>query len=99
MFVLYYKDSGRVASQARYTYKKVAIRAADKMNAYYASVTVGWPKDKDSSNIGVMAADEYYSTLGNQTRIVRNLMSGKEVEININTPLSCDPSSETYWSM
>lgn len=33
------------------------------------------------------------------TRTVRNLMSGEEVEIPINTPLSSDPSSETYWSM
>jgi hypothetical protein len=30
---------------------------------------------------------------------VRNLMSGKEIEIAADTPLSCDPSSETYWSM
>ena len=28
-----------------------------------------------------------------------NLMSGKEFEQPINTPLCCDPSSETYWSM
>jgi hypothetical protein len=30
---------------------------------------------------------------------VRNLMSGKMIEIEANTPLCCDPSSETYWSM
>ena len=30
---------------------------------------------------------------------VRNLMSGEEVEIDSDTPLCCDPSSETYWSM
>ena len=99
MFVLYYKDSGRVATEARYVYKKVALRAAEKMNAYYASVTIGWPMDKDSSNIGVMAADEYYATLGAQKRTVRNLMTGLDVEIDINTPRSCDPSSELYWSM
>lgn len=34
-----------------------------------------------------------------KTRKVRNLMSGKEVEIAYDTPLCCDPSSETYWSM
>ena len=33
------------------------------------------------------------------TKRVRNLMSGKEIEIDVNTPLCCDPSSETYWSM
>jgi len=30
---------------------------------------------------------------------VRNLMSGKVVEIPEDTPYCCDPSSETYWSM
>ena len=29
----------------------------------------------------------------------RNLMSGKEFIQRVNTPLCCDPSSETYWSM
>ena len=37
--------------------------------------------------------------LPQSTRKVRNLMSGQEVEIDVNTPLCCDPSSETYWSM
>lgn len=30
---------------------------------------------------------------------VKNLMSGKPVRQSVNTPLCCDPSSETYWSM
>lgn len=33
------------------------------------------------------------------TKKVRNLMSGVEIEIPVNTPRCCDPSSETYWSM
>ena len=33
------------------------------------------------------------------TKTVTSLMSGKEVKIPVNTPLACDPSSETYWSM
>lgn len=32
-------------------------------------------------------------------KTVKNLMSGKEIQIPVNTPLSCDPSSETYWCM
>jgi hypothetical protein len=32
-------------------------------------------------------------------KTVTNLMSGKPVEIAADTPLCCDPSSETYWSM
>ena len=30
---------------------------------------------------------------------VTNLMSGGEIEIPHDTPRSCDPSSELYWSM
>ena len=29
----------------------------------------------------------------------QNLMSGKQIFVSHGTPLSCDPSSETYWSM
>jgi hypothetical protein len=38
---------------------------------------------------------EYFPT----TKTVRNLMSGALVEIAHDTPRSCDPSSELYWSM
>ena len=34
-----------------------------------------------------------------KTRKVVNLMSGTELEIAYDTPLACDPSSETYWSI
>ena len=33
------------------------------------------------------------------TKKVNNLMSGKEIIIAIDTPIYCDPSSESYWSM
>ena len=38
---------------------------------------------------------EYFPT----TKTVRNLMTGEMVEIPHDTPRSCDPSSELYWSM
>ena len=38
---------------------------------------------------------EYFPTM----KTVMNLMSGKEVQIDRDTPHCCDPSSETYWSM
>lgn len=38
---------------------------------------------------------EYFPT----TKRVKNLMTGEEVEIAWDTPRSCDPSSELYWSM
>ena len=47
------------------------------------------------SELAVCALDQ----LPQRTRSVINLMSGRRVEIDVNTPLCCDPSSETYWSM
>lgn len=38
-------------------------------------------------------------SLPKPTKTVTNIMSGKEIEIDADTPLCCDPSSETYWSM
>ena len=32
-------------------------------------------------------------------KTVKNLMSGKDVQIAHDTPRSCDPSTELYWSM
>lgn len=32
-------------------------------------------------------------------KTVKNLMTGKDTEIPHDTPRSCDPSSELYWSM
>lgn len=33
------------------------------------------------------------------TKIVKNLMTGVDVEIPVDTPWCCNPASETYWSM
>lgn len=45
-------------------------------------------------------ADSAYFHMFIEKRVVkRNLMTGAEFTQTVNTPLSCDPSSETYWSM
>jgi hypothetical protein len=33
------------------------------------------------------------------TKVVKNLMTGKDVVIAADTPWCCNPASETYWSM
>lgn len=50
-----------------------------------------------STNYKPMSLEEYNTTL-RTTKKVRNLLSGTEIEIDINTPACCDPSTETYWS-
>lgn len=42
---------------------------------------------------------EVYNIHTRPVKTVRNLMSGKEITIDANTPACCDPSTETYWSM
>lgn len=32
-------------------------------------------------------------------KVVKNLMTGQDVEIDADTPWCCNPASETYWSM
>ena len=34
-----------------------------------------------------------------KTKTVKNLMTGKNVQIAEDTPWCCNPASETYWSM
>ena len=32
-------------------------------------------------------------------KVVTNMMSQKQIVLSEDTPLCCDPSTETYWSM
>lgn len=41
----------------------------------------------------------YEIDIMNDVRVVKNLMTGGYVAIEADTPASCDPSTETYWSM
>lgn len=86
-FVIYNVESGRLVSDRTFVYKKAAERHAGKIEEAY------------QMQCGIMTKEKYDSVFGNMKRTVVNLMSGKETEIGINTPLCCDPSSETYWSM
>jgi len=53
------------------------------------------------------AGDVYYTYADRETyerrvvtrKTVKNLMTGQDIEIDSNTPLCCDPSSERFWSM
>lgn len=38
---------------------------------------------------------EWFPTM----KTVKNLMTGKDVQIDRDTPWACNPASETYWSM
>lgn len=54
-------------------------------------------RNAGSDQYAYVQEDTYYKEIV-KTKKVKSLMTGKEVEIPSNTPLCCDPSSETYWS-
>ncbi len=48
---------------------------------------------------GLYTVDQFRFEYVPTTKWVRNLMTGELVQIAHDTPRSCDPSSELYWSM
>ena len=48
---------------------------------------------------GLYPASEFRFEYVPKFKTVKNLMSGKEVQIEHDTPRCCDPSSELYWTM
>ena len=45
----------------------------------------------------IMSMEEFRKI--EKTEVVYNLMTGEPVTQSVNTPLCCDVSSETYWSL
>jgi hypothetical protein len=69
--------------------------------------TTVWPGlDKDGMNRTIVELYPLYKATEGwrmeyvpTMKTVRNLMSGVDIQIPHDTPRSCDPSSELYWSM
>jgi hypothetical protein len=51
----------------------------------------------DGQAYSIAEAADFHNRI-EKTRVVKNLMSGKDVVEKVNTPYYCSPSSETYWS-
>ena len=84
-YVVYHKQTTQMIKM--FNLESGAKRSATCMNRNAGKATYAYADDQ-----------EYYKNLVGIRR-VKNLMTGKEVEIASNTPLCCDPSSETFWSM
>lgn len=84
-----YKTDKRVKSgQRRVSTTVWADRDDEGMKRECAELFHLYPANKGYSF-------EYFPTM----KTVKNLMSGKDIQIPFDTPRSCDPSSELYWSM
>lgn len=72
----------------RYKFRKTAQNAADKLNA------------KRGLNLKVYSGTEYAALTKGKGEWRISAYDGKtRVWVALGTPLCCDPSSETYWSM
>lgn len=49
-------------------------------------------------DIGITDVGHFYNTI-EKKKVVENLMTKEKITISANTPRSCDPSTELYWSM
>jgi len=78
----------------QYKFRKTAQNACDKLNARYAKAGIG------SNAFTVYSQEEYDAAVKNKGEWRTSAHDGKTpVWVALGTPLCCDPSSETYWSM
>ncbi|AMQ66044.1 hypothetical protein AAY80_211 [Stenotrophomonas phage vB_SmaS-DLP_6] len=87
-----YKTAGG-ANRSALAYIKRRLRAFDNGNK-----SALHDAQEAAKNWSVMTIELYNSEFRTTKKVI-NMMSGKEIEIDVNTPACCDPSTETYWSM
>jgi hypothetical protein len=97
MFVVYNKDTTRYLMISR---KGRSVEAKfDTEQAAKAGLTKAVNKgDVKREDFAIAEYSDFYTNI-EKTVTVKNLMSGNDVVQPINTPRSCDPSTELYWSM
>jgi hypothetical protein len=97
MFVVYHKETTlRLDKLSRGTNKTMFPTVAGARGALTRACNKDVTLIKEA--FGIIDACYFYSDI-EKKETVHNLMSGKPVVQGVNTPLCCDPSSETYWSM
>ena len=84
-YVVYHKQTTQMLKM--FNVESAAKRSTTCMNRNAGNAAYAYADDQD-----------YYNNIVGVRR-VKSLMTGREVEIASNTPLCCDPSSETYWTM
>ena len=87
---------------------KTAKIYTDRLNGEYY-LSYGGVLRSNKTWKTIRGATRYAATIGYEvtevvapekgTKIVTNLLSGRLVRIDKETPACCDPSTETYWSM
>lgn len=96
-FVIYDVNTKRLVGSQHETKAGAKISMAAKLKKD-AKMAARYGDRWRKAELTVTTLAEYNATI-RTTKVVQSLMTGKDVTIDINTPLCCDPSSETYWSM
>jgi hypothetical protein len=78
--------------RTRYTSRKRAQNAADKLNA--RSERAGF-----MHRFAVYSLEEYEEAVRGKGEWKTSVCGGQKVWVPLGTPACCDPSTETYWSM
>ena len=101
MFVIYHKDTTRFLRILKNRYwedaKYFATEAAAKACLTRLKKSGKFHRLDNLDDFLIADSDTFYNTI-EKTEVVHNLLSGKPVTQSVNTPLCCDPSSETYHS-
>lgn len=96
MFVAFHKESTKILRVIRQGYWQDAIYKTP--TACTKAILNADINDRINSTEYSVLPYEAFKKI-EKTEVVTNLMSGKPVTQSVNTPLSCDVSSETYWSL
>ena len=90
-YVIYNTDTTILLTTTRYQTERAAKGARTKL--------LKKAGDKYANqDFSVAPAHEFYDDIEKSvTR--KNMMSGKEIQVRVNTPCYMDPSCESYWSM
>lgn len=94
MFVIYDIETTKIV-----TLKRGGVKYYQSMRTAKAALTRAERDGTTAGNQFGIAEVEHYHTNIEKKKTVKNLISGEDVEISVNTPRCCDPSSEAYWSM
>lgn len=94
MFIIFNKNTTRIldcrgVNSSRYSSKAIAQAVLTK------AIKNGYVPNPEEYEI--LSSEEFHKI--EKTEVVYSLMTGAPVVQSVNTPLCCDPSSETYWSM
>ena len=96
-YVVYHKDTTRYLRSHKEVRTNLALFATERAAkaALTREVNSGAVKREDF----LITSRDDFEAVVEKTETVKSLMTGSDVKQCVNTPLCCDPSSETYWSL